>query len=116
MDFFVRVVDGHFVHGVEMRQDHVAKLDAHLRSRPTGVDLALRRLCLRKGDGADGDPLDPETRLGALVSAAHFGKVCGYLEKAESVVLGGKAEAGFVEATVVEVSARWTAGSTSAVA
>ena len=50
-----------------------------------------------------GDPLDPETRMGALVSEAHYGKVCGYLEKAESIVFGGKAENGFVEATVVEV-------------
>ena len=51
-----------------------------------------------------GDPLDPETRMGALVSAAHFDKVCGYLEQAENVVLGGKAHDGaFVEATVVEV-------------
>jgi 4-(gamma-glutamylamino)butanal dehydrogenase len=50
-----------------------------------------------------GDPLDPETRLGALVSEAHFNKVCGYVEKAESFVIGGKAEGGFVEATVVEV-------------
>ena len=50
-----------------------------------------------------GDPLDPETRMGALVSESHFTKVCSYLEQAENVVIGGKAEAGFVEATVVEV-------------
>ncbi|THD73961.1 aldehyde dehydrogenase [Thalassobius vesicularis] len=51
-----------------------------------------------------GDPLDPETRMGALVSKAHFAKVCSYLEQAENIVLGGKAADGFVEATVVEVS------------
>ncbi len=52
-----------------------------------------------------GDPLDPETRMGALVSKAHFDKVCGYLDKAENVVLGGAAHGGtHVEATVVEVS------------
>ncbi len=51
-----------------------------------------------------GDPLDPETRMGALVSRAHFDKVCGYLEQAGNVVLGGKAQDGaFVEPTVVEV-------------
>lgn len=50
-----------------------------------------------------GDPLDPETRLGALVSEGHFSKVCGYLEQTENVVIGGKADNGFVEATVVEV-------------
>ena len=51
-----------------------------------------------------GDPLNPETRMGALVSEGHFTKVCGYLEQAENVVIGGTAKDGFVEATVVEVS------------
>ena len=51
-----------------------------------------------------GDPLDPETRMGALVSKAHYNKVCGYLDQAENIVLGGKAENGFVEATVIEVA------------
>lgn len=50
-----------------------------------------------------GDPLDPETRMGALVSEGHYTKVCGYLEQAENVVIGGKANKGFVEATVIEV-------------
>ena len=51
-----------------------------------------------------GDPLNPETRMGALVSKSHFDKVCGYLDKADKIIFGGKAENGFVEATVVEVS------------
>ncbi len=50
-----------------------------------------------------GDPLDPETRMGALVSEDHFSKVYSYLEQAENVVIGGTAKDGFVEATVVEV-------------
>ncbi|WP_282021559.1 aldehyde dehydrogenase [Ruegeria faecimaris] len=50
-----------------------------------------------------GEPLNPETRLGAMVSEAHFDKVCGYLDQAENVVIGGKADNGFVEATVVEL-------------
>ncbi|MEX0307857.1 MAG: aldehyde dehydrogenase [Ruegeria sp.] len=50
-----------------------------------------------------GEPLDPETRMGALVSEGHYSKVCGYLDQAETVLIGGKAENGFVEATVVEV-------------
>ncbi len=50
-----------------------------------------------------GDPLDPETRMGALVSEGHYSKVCSYLDQAETVLIGGKAENGFVEATVVEV-------------
>jgi len=51
-----------------------------------------------------GAPLNPETRMGALVSKAHFDKVCSYLEGAENVHLGGKSHDGaFVEATVIEV-------------
>ncbi len=50
-----------------------------------------------------GEPLDPKTRMGALVSEGHYNKVCGYLDQAENVLIGGKAEKGFVEATVVEV-------------
>lgn len=51
-----------------------------------------------------GDPLDPDTRMGALVSTAHFDKVCAYLNKAGSIILGGVTAQGiFVEATVVEV-------------
>ncbi|WP_138934234.1 aldehyde dehydrogenase [Roseovarius arcticus] len=51
-----------------------------------------------------GDPLDPEIRMGALVSKAHYKKVCGYLEQADKIIFGGKAENGFVKATVVEVA------------
>ncbi len=51
-----------------------------------------------------GDPLDPETRVGALVSKAHYDKVCGYLDKAETILFGGTAEDGFVSPTVVEVA------------
>ncbi len=54
-----------------------------------------------------GDPLDPDNRLGAMVSKAHFEKVKSYLEYAAehklSVVQGGETEAGvFVQPTIVD--------------
>lgn len=62
------------------------KIAAHLREWPLG------------------DPLDPETRLGAMVSEAHFDKVSSYLDDATDVVVGGNTREGaFVEATVLEV-------------
>lgn len=64
----------------------------------------LKRIAHHAQQWNVGNPLDPETRMGALVSQAHFAKVCSYLDKAENVILGGKAEEGFVEATVVEVA------------
>ncbi|MEM6466330.1 MAG: aldehyde dehydrogenase family protein, partial [Pseudomonadota bacterium] len=50
-----------------------------------------------------GDPLDPATRVGALINGDHFQKVTTYLEQADDVVLGGGAKDGFVEATVVDL-------------
>ena len=61
------------------------KIEAHAREWPLG------------------DPLDPETRLGAMVSKAHFDKVAGYLKDAPKARFGGTAKDGFVEATVLEV-------------
>ncbi|MFJ4052669.1 aldehyde dehydrogenase [Pseudomonas sp. NPDC089743] len=54
-----------------------------------------------------GDPLDPENRLGAMVSQAHFEKVKSYLEYAAaqklSIVQGGETEDGvFVQPTIVD--------------
>ncbi|MEX0350860.1 MAG: aldehyde dehydrogenase [Paracoccaceae bacterium] len=67
-------------------------------------DALLKRITHHTKQWNTGDPLAPETRLGALVSQAHFDKVCGYLGQAESVLLGGKSAGGFVEATVIEVA------------
>jgi len=53
-----------------------------------------------------GNPLDPSVRVGALVSKAHFDKVCSYLKQAEKsdIVLGGKdSDGAFVEPTIVDV-------------
>ena len=62
------------------------KIEAHMREWPMG------------------DPLDPETRLGAMVSKAHFNKVSGYLKDAPKARVGGRTKDGaFVEATVVEL-------------
>jgi gamma-glutamyl-gamma-aminobutyraldehyde dehydrogenase len=54
-----------------------------------------------------GDPLDPDNRLGALVSKAHFEKVRSYIEQARSerldFVYGGETQGDiFVEPTVVD--------------
>jgi len=52
-----------------------------------------------------GDPLDPQTRIGALVSKTHFDKVCGYLDGTKGVVLGGTFHDGaYVAPTVVDVA------------
>ncbi len=51
-----------------------------------------------------GNPLNPETRMGALISQTHFDKVCLYLKKAKKIRIGGKSFHGaFVEPTIIEV-------------
>ncbi|MBV4551250.1 aldehyde dehydrogenase [Pseudomonas sp. SWRI102] len=54
-----------------------------------------------------GDPLDPENRLGAMISKTHFDKVRSYLEYAAeqklNVLQGGETESGvFVQPTIID--------------
>lgn len=64
-------------------------------------DALLERIAAHLREWPMGDPLDPVNRVGALVSAAHFEKVRGYLGRGGEILLGGHAEAGFVEPTVI---------------
>ena len=67
-------------------------------------DVLLERIKIHSRHWNVGDTLNPETRMGALVSKAHFDKVCSYLDQADNVLIGGKSHGGaFVEATVLEV-------------
>ena len=70
-------------------------------------DALLERIGVHMRDWKMGDPLDPENRLGALVSKAHFEKVRSYIEQARSerldFVYGGQTQGDiFVEPTVVD--------------
>ncbi|SFN35707.1 gamma-glutamyl-gamma-aminobutyraldehyde dehydrogenase [Roseovarius lutimaris] len=78
----------------------ISRLIVH---RDIKADLLTRIECHARHWNV-GDPLDPETRVGALVSKAHYDKVCGCLDKAETILFGGTAEGGFVSPTVVEVT------------
>jgi gamma-glutamyl-gamma-aminobutyraldehyde dehydrogenase len=69
-------------------------------------DALLERILAHAREWPMGDPLDPRNRVGALVSPAHFDKVCSYLGKGQKVLMGGKAEAGYVEPTILDVEDR----------
>jgi 4-(gamma-glutamylamino)butanal dehydrogenase len=53
-----------------------------------------------------GDPLDPSSRVGALVSREHFAKVKSYIDRISAdgleLVEGGRVEGAFIEPTVVD--------------
>ena len=67
-------------------------------------DALLARITHHAESWTVGDPLNPENRLGPLVSEAHFAKVCSYLDGAEAILFGGKAEAGCVAATMIDLA------------
>ncbi|WP_321871341.1 aldehyde dehydrogenase [Paraburkholderia tropica] len=70
-------------------------------------DTLLERIGVQMREWKMGDPLDPEHRIGAMVSQSHFEKVRSYLVQAQTeqlrVAFGGDTERGiFVEPTVVD--------------
>jgi len=70
-------------------------------------DALLERIGAYMRDWKTGDPLDPENRIGALVSKNHFEKVKSFLEDAKkeklSVAHGGGTRQGiYIEPTVVD--------------
>jgi 4-(gamma-glutamylamino)butanal dehydrogenase len=70
-------------------------------------DELLQRIGAHMRAWKMGNPLDPDHRLGAMVSKAHFEKVRSYLEQAHAeglrVTFGGDTRGGiFVEPTVVD--------------
>ena len=70
----------------------------------------LAKLQDQLGDWRVGDPLDPQFALGAMISAAHFDKVMGYIaagkQEGASLLAGGKAidtgSGWFIEPTIFD--------------
>jgi len=98
-------VAAHIVNGAFWNMGENCSATSRLIVHQAVKDDLLSRIQSHMREWVVGDPLDPETRVGALVSDAHFDKVCGYLDQAETVLAGGSADKGFVEPTIVEVPA-----------
>lgn len=98
-------VAAHIVNGAFWNMGENCSASSRLIVHKNVKKALLERIAHHVREWNVGDPLNPETRVGALVSKAHFDKVCAYLGKAEKVLLGGKIHHGaFVEPTVVEVA------------
>ena len=69
-------------------------------------DALMARIIAHAREWPMGDPLNPENRVGALVSEAHFAKVSAYLQKGPTVLLGGGAKDGFIEPTILDIHDR----------
>ena len=98
-------VAAHVVNGAFWNMGENCSATSRLIVHKTIKAKLLDRIKQHIRDWPVGDPLDPETRVGALVSRAHFTKVCSYLETAETVLIGGKSRDGaFVEPTVIDLT------------
>jgi 4-(gamma-glutamylamino)butanal dehydrogenase len=64
----------------------------------------LNRIFAHAREWPMGDPLNPTHRIGALVSSQHFEKVSSFLGRGVKILMGGKAEKGFVEPTIIEIT------------
>ena len=99
-------VAAHIVNGAFWNMGQNCSASSRLIVQRGIKDELLKRVIAHAREWPMGDPLNPENRVGALVSKAHFEKVCSYLEKGQKVLLGGKAKGGFVEPTILDVSDR----------
>jgi len=101
-------VAAHIVNGAFWNMGENCSASSRLIVHKDVKDALLQRMAHHVKEWNVGDPLDPRTRMGALVSQAHFKKVSSYLDKVgpgEKVLLGGKTHGGaFVEPTIVQVT------------
>ncbi|MBP0638025.1 aldehyde dehydrogenase [Cupriavidus sp. AcVe19-6a] len=101
------VVAQHVVSGAFWNMGENCSASSRLIVHAEIKDALLSRIGVHMREWKMGNPLDPEHRIGALVSEAHFGKVSSYIEQAGieklRVAFGGGTEGGiFVEPTVVD--------------
>ncbi|MBU2980226.1 aldehyde dehydrogenase [Lentibacter algarum] len=97
-------VAAHVVNGAFWNMGENCSASSRLIVQKGVKDSLLERIKAHAREWPMGDPLDPENRVGALVSAAHFDKVISFLGKGPKVLMGGKAKNGFVEPTILDVS------------
>ncbi|GGW34668.1 aldehyde dehydrogenase [Gemmobacter lanyuensis] len=95
-------VAAHIVNGAFWNMGENCSASSRLIVQKGVKEELLSRILAHAREWPMGDPLDPVNRVGALVSKAHYDKVASYLTKGPKVLLGGKAENGFVEPTILD--------------
>ncbi|WP_434053904.1 MAG: aldehyde dehydrogenase [Roseibium sp.] len=99
-------VAAHVVNGAFWNMGENCSASSRLIVEEEVKDALLERIFAHAREWTMGDPLDPEHRVGALVSSAHFGKVSSYLDTGATVLMGGRTQDGaFVEPTILEAPA-----------
>jgi len=100
-------VAGHLVNGAFWNMGENCSASSRLIVHADIKDALLERIGVHLREWKMGNPLDPDNRLGAMVSKAHFDKVRSYLDVAAEeklkVVFGGETEHGaYVQPTVID--------------
>ena len=97
-------VAAHIVNGAFWNMGENCSASSRLIVQSGVKDALLARIKAHAREWPMGDPLNPANRVGALVSKAHFEKVCSYLGQGQKVIMGGGAKDGFVEPTILETT------------
>ncbi|MCW1875212.1 MULTISPECIES: aldehyde dehydrogenase [Erwiniaceae] len=100
-------VAGHVLNGAFWNMGENCSATSRLLVQEGVKDRLLALIAEQIGSWPMGNPLDPENRLGTMISADHFSKVSGYLETARQeglrIVQGGDTENGiYVQPTVID--------------
>lgn len=98
-------VAAHIVNGAFWNMGENCSASSRLIVEKPVRDALLDKIMAHAREWPVGDPLDPVNRVGALVSKAHYDKVCSYLGKGVDVLMGGTAKDGYVEPTIIAVEA-----------
>jgi gamma-glutamyl-gamma-aminobutyraldehyde dehydrogenase len=103
----IDLVAQHVVNGAFWNMGENCSASSRLIVHSDIKDDLLKRIQVHLGDWQMGDPLDPENRLGSMISTAHFEKVRSYIEHAKDqkldLLVGGSTTKNiFVEPTIVD--------------
>lgn len=101
------LVASHVVNGAFWNMGENCSASSRLIVHADIKDDLLKRIGVHMREWKMGNPLDPENRIGSMISKSHFEKVRSYIEQAGveklDVVFGGNTERSiFVEPTVVD--------------
>lgn len=102
-----QAVAGHVLNGAFWNMGENCSATSRLLVQEGVKDRLLAAIAAQAGEWRMGEPLDPQNRLGALVSKEHFSKVSGYLETARQeglrIIQGGDTNKDiYVQPTIVD--------------
>lgn len=103
----IATVAGHVLNGAFWNMGENCSATSRLLVQDEVKEALLAELAKQIGSWKMGNPLDPNNRLGAMVSPEHFSKVSSYLDTARQeglrVLHGGHTELGaYVQPTVID--------------